>query len=277
MKRLLEITSILSVLFFVPASFAVSQETNCQQDLSGYQVLKKSDILNNAGIKAYIAHINRSDVVVPNTCSKLNGPFFLVSKTGTIGLYGDTTSKKKKLPWGCGSDDLGASLKPKGVTVLDHVPPFLFQGNLASISVSWEPAHELNQQRKCATQGPDYKDRFLLYSVNGVAGSISLEAYSRKDFNGCPRDSYVYKINHVQNEKCENWVTSTLDCDGKADSENLQFKKVLGLLEFKSKEITEKWLIFDTPGYEGDGITTFPFSPSRIRTQDAEFLVYSGC
>lgn len=79
------------------------------------------------------------------------------------------------------------------------------------------------------------------------------------------------------NGKCYGITNSAIDCDGKSGiGENL--REFLGILKIQYQSMKEIWLLWNAPGYEGDGIYAIEIKeiPNKKRLLE-EWLVYNGC
>jgi hypothetical protein len=249
----------------------------CAEGLSGYSFLKKSKILNDAGIGFYVGEPDARGVIVHQTCSPLAGPFQGVSEQGLVVLKGDTASAHEKLNWGCGEQAMGALFSASGPTGL---APFLIAGKTDGVSIRWVKATPQKVKAACKAPGIPYGlNQQDAYAVEGISGQILIERFTRKDPSACLKDNSIVRVSRVsESGSCEEWVRSEFDCDAMPSDQNQAFTKVLGLIEIRKGETREEWMIFETPGYEGIGVSAFPWrEDQKILPGESEFLVYSGC
>ncbi len=93
----------------------------------------------------------------------------------------------------------------------------------------------------------------------------------------CPLEERVV-INLQDNSgKCLEITNSAIDCDGQAPI-GVDLREFLGVLRIEYKSRKEVWLLWNAPGYEGDGIYAVEINDiSKKPRYFEEWLVYNGC
>jgi len=85
------------------------------------------------------------------------------------------------------------------------------------------------------------------------------------------------RVGLLQGDKCDVLLESKIDCDGRGYVGG-RFGKPLGVLEIARGSESERWLVFEAFGYEGDAYLGIRLSTERPALEkDIHFYVYSGC
>ena len=282
---------------------------------SSYPFLTKSAILKELGAQILIAE-NQSDAIVfdKDILKEYHVPVdgsdtYLISTNGLIPMKGKTS--EKTLFEMCADPYPGIGFKK-----VDGKEIFIVTGKNLEGAIYWYPAEVItqkNQKSKCFKNVSAKNPKHSSYKSTVPAGvvqqirwrrdltKVELEANCRSfaDWNAKLNQKYnaenMYKEcltgNHYictneeklivafksNDRECKEITSSSIDCDLKAGiGENLH--EFLGTLVLKKGTSQETWLIWNAPGYEGEGVYAFEINDLGKKVKPSEdWLVYNGC
>lgn len=274
------------------------------------EFLTKSGALYNAGIRLYVGE-NQKDAIVFHIRDigySKESALFVLTTTGARPLKGKLSSIN--LLNECGHPVPGIGFKKKGydgflIAVGKDVDRYIkFFPSRSNLS---------NSQKSCLTELPKEQMKVVEYSSPGLNGIIqqirwkrnltqeeiekqcdsfakwnvkidnqkSYDDLYKKCISGpgwhCPNEERVVINIQDSNSKCLEITNSAIDCDGKAPI-GVDLREFLGVLKVEYKSTKEVWLLWNAPGYEGDGIYAVEINdiPKKSRYFE-EWLVYNGC
>lgn len=257
-----------------------------------YPFLTKSQILKAKGIRIFVGE-NQNDAIVfekevmeKNGIPKDGSNTFLITSNGLYPLEGMT--EERNLVQACGDPYPGIGFKKNGQN------GFLISTgiNIAGV-LKWNPAKVLPKQKppSCLKKLTKMDNAsYSAYASEGLNGVIHQISWRRKltevDFiNYCKNmaawNAKIQKdrsyselytkcieqkwycdyedrlIVSIQDERqrCQEITNTILDCDGRA-SVGKDLHNFLGVLKIRSGSKKEVWLLWNAPGYEGEGIYT---------------------
>lgn len=77
--------------------------------------------------------------------------------------------------------------------------------------------------------------------------------------------------------ECREITNSSIECYGRA-GKGEDLRDFLGVVVLRKDSVQETWLIWNAPGYEGDGVYAIEVKDlGKEDTQSAEWRVYNGC
>ena len=144
----------------------------------------------------------------------------------------------------------------------------------------------LRLPRRCTPRN-DRKDAICLCErreaiplLNTFAITSSYKKLYEDCINGeryCKDEERVVINLHEKNGKCLQVTNSAIDCEGKATL-GVDLREFLGILKIEYNSMKEVWLLWNAPGYEGDGIYAIEINDiSNKNRLLEEWLVYNGC
>jgi len=278
-----------------------------------FPFLTKSRILKNIGAQILVGE-NQNDAVVfdEDILRKYQVPTdgsntFLISSDGLQSLKGKTV--QKNILKACGPPYPGIGFKKEGYKGF-----LIVTGENLGNMIKWFPAKQINiNNSNCFTGLPNtHEIRFTTFYSDLLNGSINQARWTRKLtekeieeecramaewnvkinkekkfeklYNGCIEGGWVCSeeerlviVFRDKNGKCDVIINSSIDCDGQAKTgKNLY--EFLGVLKLQHESEEEIWLIWNAPGYEGDGIYTIEIEDLKNKEKSSEeWLVYNGC
>jgi hypothetical protein len=123
-------------------------------------------------------------------------------------------------------------------------------------------------------------DNFAKWNVKIDSSKIYKKLYEeclKLDSIHCADEERVVINFQDSSGKCLEITNSAIDCDNKAGI-GVGLREFLGVLKIEYQTIKETWLLWNAPGYEGDGIYAIEINdiPKKNRLLQ-EWLVYNGC
>jgi hypothetical protein len=89
--------------------------------------------------------------------------------------------------------------------------------------------------------------------------------------------SAVERVGLLSDAGCDILLESKVNCQGQG-YEGGSLGKPLGMIAISRHGETERWLVFEASGYEGDAFLGIRLSKRRpVSEADIDFYVYSGC
>ncbi len=274
------------------------------------EFLTKSGALYNAGIRLYVGE-NQKDAIVFHTRDigyTNESALHVLTTAGARPLKGKLSSIN--LLNECGNPVPGIGFKKK-----EYDGFLIAVGKDVDRYIKFFPAQSKSakSQKSCLSELPKEKMKVVEYSSPGLDGIIQQVRWKRNftqeeiekqcdslakwnvkiDNQKCFEDLYKKCISvpgwHCSDEerivinlqdsngKCLEITNSTVDCDGKAPI-GVDLRQFLGVLKIEYQSTKEVWLLWNAPGYEGDGIYAVEINdiPKKPRHFE-EWLVYNGC
>ncbi len=245
------------------------------------EFLTKSPALYNAGIKLYVGE-NQQDAVafhIRDIGYVKESALFVLTSAGARPLAGKLSSID--LQNECGDPGPGIGFKKKG-----------YDGFLIAVGkdidkyIKFYPAQRkpTDSYKSCMSESPKEQLNIMEYSSPGLDGAIqqvrwkkSLTKEEKIDYLHCPDIERVVINLQDKDGKCLEITNSAIDCDGMATT-GFDLKEFLGVLKIEYRSRKEVWLLWNAPGYEGDGIYAIEINdiPEKQRNFE-EWLVYNGC
>lgn len=262
---------------------AVAQDSegpsNCNEDF-GASLLANQPTFKENGARVLVGLSSKDGVRMPLMCPSMQvKDFYLLTKKGPVKLEGSVTRKAGSLPWACGGELAAATLKPAGNVRAADGLAFVVHADKEPKFLKWRPAKPARgtvSTKGCAEM-PKTHQRVAVksFAVEGMAGTVTFETWQRKG-EGCTADHQVQRVVQTTGQ-CRVLVSSAFDCDLMPTKEKPKLRGVYGILETSGEKLSS-WMLFDAPGYEGEGVSAVPYSDAEgLRLQDAESMVYSGC
>lgn len=274
------------------------------------EFLTRSGALHNAGIRLYVGE-DQKDAIgfhIRDIGYAKDSALFVLTSTGARPLKGKLASIN--LLNECGDPVPGIGFKKKGYDGF-----LVAVGKDIDKYVKFYPARSRSggSQKSCLTELPKEQIRIIEYASAGLEGIIQQFRWKRKlsqseieklcdsfaqwnvkiDNQKTYEDLYKICISgpgghctdeervviNIQdsNDKCLEVTNSAVDCDGQATI-GVDLREFLGILKIEYKSRKEMWLLWNAPGYEGDGIYAVEINdiPKKPRHFE-EWLVYNGC
>ena len=277
---------------------------------SADEFLTKSSALYNAGIRLYVGENQKDAIVFHNRDIGYTkeSALFVLTATGARPLKGKLSSNN--LLNECGNPVPGIGFKKKGYDGF-----LVAVGKDIDRYVKYFPAQSRSakSQKSCLSELPKEQMKVVEYSSAGLDAIIqqirwkrnltqeeiekqcdsfakwnvkidnqkSYEDLYKKCISGsgwhCPDEERVLINLQDSNGKCLEITNSAIDCDGKAPI-GVDLRKFLGVLKVEYQSTKEVWLLWNAPGYEGDGIYAVEINDiSKKPRYFEEWLVYNGC
>lgn len=269
--------------------------------IHAFEFLTKSDILKKQKVKAFAGEVRNSILVIDDAYKKIEvNNFSQITSSGISKINGPRVNGKLR---GCGGDT-----ELSGFRIDSKSPPIVFMNYNHKLSVKWMPAKKL-EKLACVKKFADEKS-LKIFSIEENQTPFYFLAWPEKKYtqdiakkdctfftqnsqsvnidNDCV-SKYLKKFKtrkHFQagvvnnpNSDCSiNFIKEEItDLDGK-NSIDSSMEDLLGLLRIQAEGQIENWLIFNSPGYEGDGIMAIPQDQfEKGNFKNAEWLVYNGC
>lgn len=278
-----------------------------------YPFLTKSKLLKTLGAQILISESHDNYIVFDKSIlTEYNVPLdgqdtYLISDDGLVPMAGKTTTKN--LHEMCTAPYPGVGYKKTTNTDI-----FIATGKNLEGTINWYPAKMTNTHNKaCFNNQPVKHSIYSSYESIIPKGIVQQARWNRhltnEEFKANCRSmaDWNAKVNQQATsiddlyEKCltGNWacrdeerlivffmnsvgecneITNTsIDCYGKAEiGDNLH--EFLGTLVIQEKSKQETWLIWNAPGYEGEGVYAIEVNDiGQKEKQSEEWLVYNGC
>ena len=277
-----------------------------------YPFLTKSKILKNIGAQILVgedqgdAIVFDKDVLMEHKVPADGSGSYLITSNGLKPLEGKVAPKN--LLKMCGDPYPGIGFNKENNNGI-----FIATGKNLEGVIQWHPAEHIETKKSNCLKGlPADGVQFASYLstvLNGVIHQarwkrvltnkeIEVNCRSYAEFNAkinqqtpaenlfknCMKDSWMCHdeerlIVSFQSNKgeCKKVIKSQIDCDGKAlAGENLH--EFLGVIVIKKDSEQETWLIWNAPGYEGDGVYAIEIKDLGKKVKPSEeWLVYNGC
>lgn len=258
----------------------------CVEDMSSYELIKDSEGLKDSGLKIWIGGSFDNGLNVPKACaSKEKGPFSVITRTGIASVVeSPDTSETVSLDWECG----GLIPAQKYLFKADENPGeslFLVSGENAEARLKWHPAKLLGDKDQCVSTDPDYQiSGNVAYEVADLKLTYYVQKWKVKASETEACTLPVAALDRlVLNEKsaCDRQLESQFNCHGLPTdtdaNEDPGIGRILGVLTIQG-DTDEKWLVFESPGYEWMGYSVAPIDGlGRIDKKRLKTLIYSGC
>ncbi len=265
----MKIVILLSLVF--NANFAYSS-----------QFLEKSELLMKNKIKIFIGDIVENKISIDNPSIKKTTNLYIVDGSGI--------KKTKYIGDGGIQNCRGGSIQAPSFVLTNNSAPLLILSSNKSIKFKWTKAEKI-KSHKCSNL---ITDKNTIYKTSLKDPEIIIRSIHQKRLTAketredCKTDEMclemsktkdrdILNIGYSNNCLIKNVVQKIRDVDGKEYGQNA-IDELLGTLEITDSSVKEEWLIFDAPGYEGDGILGVQkenFMKSDFSKID--WVVYNGC
>ena len=270
--------------------------------------ITKSKILKENNLKIFVGENQKEAVVFHlNDLDNINDEniFFLTSK-GSHSLKGKLN--KMKLLNECDRSDDGIGFEKENKNGF-----FIASGQNVHNIITWNPSKKIRKKesRFCGLP-PDQSviSKNLLFTSDALDQTIYQVRWKREltkveidnrckghaeynmkifNYNDVARYKEMYEsclkwdcnfeskqVTGMINKKgqCKELYNSTSDCDGQPSL----LDEFLGVLKLKDNSQEESWLIWNAPGYEGDGIYAIEKKDlGKKENVNSEWLIYNGC
>lgn len=274
------------------------------------QFITKSNILKNADIKIFVGENQKEAIVFHNSDigNIKDSDLYVLTSRGPYSLKGQLV--KMDLLNECGNPIPGIGYKKKG-----HDGFLIATGENIDKIIKFYPAQRKSPKdiKTCLKELPKAQKNILELTSNGIQGEIQQIRWKRNltkdeikkqcddfakwnvkidnsknqkelyekclggDVGHCKDEERVAIYLHDNNGKCLEITNSAIDCDGKAGI-GVDLREFLGILKIEYKSIKEVWLLWNAPGYEGDGIYAIEINDITNKNRlHEEWLVYNGC
>jgi hypothetical protein len=209
----------------------------------------------------------------------------------------------------CGNPIPGVGFKKKG-----HDGFLMATGKSIEKIIKFYPAQNKTPQdiNTCLKVLPKEQKKIIEYRSNGLNGTIQQIRWKRnltkdeieKECDSIAKWNIKYDKNKTYKElyekclggawyckdeervvinlkdnngKCLEITNSAIDCHGKAEI-GVDLQEFLGVLKIEYQSMKEVWLLWNAPGYEGDGIYAIEINEITHKNRLLEeWLVYNGC
>jgi hypothetical protein len=225
-----------------------------------------------------------------------------LTPNGVEPLSADATRAESEVEWACGGALPAVALTAPGPVEKGDLPIAL--GAQAAKFLQWIPAKPVDGATACAPPRPEFaRQQQQLFELPGREGRWSLEFWERigppvqsQDAPAESREAFITRIFRLSRVAADGTCTLSAmtqqDMDGHSSTRKPPLSKALGLLSLQSgdpsdlpadKPSAEKaWMIFDSPGYEGRGVSAIPLAADGVMlmneaAEGADWLIYSGC
>ncbi len=274
------------------------------------EFLTKSPALYDAGIKLYVGE-NQKDAIVfhMRDIGYIKEPaIFVLTSTGAHSLKGKLSYMD--LQKVCGNSIPGIGFKKKGYDGF-----LVAVGKDIDKYIKFFPAQRkpTNSLKSCLSESPKEPSIVEAFSSIGIVGTIqqvrwkrsltkeeiekqcdgfakwnvkidnqkSYEDLYNKCISGsgwhCSDEERVVISLQDNNGKCLEITNAAIDCDGQAPI-GVNLREFLGVLKVEYHSRKEVWLLWNAPGYEGDGIYAVEVNDISNKPRHfEEWLVYNGC
>jgi hypothetical protein len=238
-------------------------------------------------------------LVLPVLESERSEPKVFLTSEGSYVLAPVASGKKRKLNiQTCGQDEQASPWKSS--KPIKGTGYFVATGKAVdSLKLKWLAATKTSAPTgsKCLSY-PGYKTSQLSVArVNTLQGNLffadfispeavrwqALHAREEKEKADkitpppCKVDFGLQRVGLLLGDRCDVLLESKIDCDGKGYNAG-GFGRPLGVLEITRGSESERWLVFEAVGYEGDAYLGIRLSTERPPAEkDIDFYVYSGC
>ena len=238
--------------------------------------LTQSTAAKKAGLTFLISRAEKGKALVLPAGSHLESqPKHLLGDDGRLHpLQGSITKARGKLPWGCGRDADAAVLTVANGKQVDGM--LVVVGSEATSQVKWHPARKVNEPERprCLAFKYGYAlQDFSLFTSAGLKDTVYVATWSAQVTASVERCSLAgggESAGFVDaGGSCATLNAIELDCDGmlvKRQGPARSTRAFVGALEIGG----ERWLIFESRGYESGGYTAIrfevdtPIDPSEI-------------
>ena len=271
--------------------------------------ITKSNILKNVGIKIFVGENQKKAIVFHDSDIEniKDSNLYVLNSKGPYSLKGKL--EKMDLLNECGDAIPGIGFKKKG-----HDGFLIATGKDIGKIIKFYPGHSksLSNIKSCFKELIKEQKKVSVYTANILNGNIEQIRWNRnlnadeiekqcdelakwnvkidnkKSYkklyedciNGeryCKDEERVVINLHEKNGKCLQVTNSAIDCEGKATL-GVDLREFLGILKIEYKSKKEVWLLWNAPGYEGDGIYAIEINDiSNKNRLLEEWLVYNGC
>jgi hypothetical protein len=258
--------------------------------------LSKSRLLGAAGVGILPAQQTSDGLVLPVLESEHSEPNIFLTSQGNYALAPVPSGKERKLKvHACGGHETARPWKSsKPIKGRGY---FIATGKgVDSLKLKWSAATKTSAPTgsKCLSH-PGYRTSALSVArVNTLQENLFFAAFEnpeavryeaarekkKADEIATPpacEDYGSQRVGLLRGDECDVLLESKIDCDGRGYVGGT-FGKPLGVLEISRGSESERWLVFEAFGYEGDAYLGIRLSTERPPLEkDIDFYVYSGC
>lgn len=211
---------------------------------------------------------------------------------GAEPLSGDETRAESTVDWACGGASPAVALTAPRPVEKGDLPIAL--GAQAGKVLQWIPAKPIDGAADCAPPRPGFaRQEQQLFELPGREGRWSLEFWKHTGSPAESREAFpislILRLSRVAADgTCSLSAMTQHDSEGHSRTRKAPLSKALGLLSLQgedpsAKAMTERsWMIFESPGYEGRGVSAIPLAADGVTlmheaAEGADWLIYSGC
>ncbi len=249
-----------------------------------YGLLQKSAILAKADASVFPAGADAEGNSLLTEREYPQYPALLLGADGAVRKLRHPQGLNGMLGWGCGGEDVpalgykaeGGGKPSGGLAILGR--------DLDGIAVTWEPAAAMSSATipSCVAYKADH--RLLAYFPSRLPKTGGFYYYAAWDTPGPDtgaEDDCVERVGYTDAKgRCFTLHESTAKREDGCPPYGVGDRTGLGVLKLQKNGAREEWLLYNTPGYEGEGIGHVPFDPAgpkRVDPKSVDHYVYSGC
>src|SRR5438477_3475858 len=238
--------------------------------------LSTSRLLGAAGVGILPAQQTSDGLVLPVLESEHSKPNIFLTSKGNYALAPVPSGKERKLKvHACGGDQMAPPWKSsKPIKGRGY---FIATGKgVASLKLKWSAATTTSAPTgsECLSH-PGYRTSELSVArVNTLQENLFFAAFENPDRYEAVRkkkkiatppaceDYGAQRVGLLRGDKCDVLLESKIDCDGRGYVGG-RFGRPLGVLEIARGSESERWLVFEAFGYEGDAYLGIRLSTER--------------
>lgn len=302
----------LSTIKFTCCFLIMSTFLFLSNSIHADQFLTKSNILKSTHIKIFVGE-NQKDAIVFHDSDiehVKHSDLYVLTFSGSYSLNGKLSTMD--LLNECGDPIPGIGFNKKGLGGF-----LIAAGRNIDKIIKFYPSQTIQNKspkdiKTCLKKIPKEQKNIVEYTSNGLKGviqqmrwkgnltkdDIEKQCVSFAKWNVKIDSSKKYKdlyenclsgdtwhckdeervvINLYDSNQCLEITNSSIDCDGKTGI-GIDLREFLGVLIMEYKSNKEIWLLWDAPGYEGDGIYAIEIKDIlKKKRVFEEWLVYNGC
>jgi hypothetical protein len=255
------------------------------------KLLETEEALASKGIVLSMGYApGEPSVRIPPPCPGFVAQAFLaLTPHGVEPLSADTSRAQTSVPWGCGDDIPAVALTAQRPVEKGNVP--LAIGAAAAELLRWSAAKPVEGSADCPVPRAEFtREAQQLFEFAGREGRWALETWklpTPPDLPPADDEASYRRVVFIDvwsrigtDGTCTSSGSSERNEDGMPVSGKPRLRSIYGLLTLEGSPSEQKaWLLFDSPGYEGQGVAAIPFEQQngQILMERADASVYSGC
>jgi hypothetical protein len=250
---------------------------------SSSRLLASEPLLNDNRIGLAMAAAEGDSAVRVPCPDFTSAAFFALTPHGLEPLSGDATQANTSVEWGCGERFSAVALTAQHPVEKGNLP--IAVGEEVPKLLTWLPAKRIDATVDCPPPAPSFtRKQQQLFEITGRTGRWALESWELPEQAGkAPSEGvplYLDVWSRISADgQCVIVARSEQDLDGKPLAGEPPLRGIYGLLRFEKEQVQKSWLLFNSPGYEGEGIAAAELDPNNdeLTLRGADAIVYSGC